>query len=229
MRQLFGPRTIVQFGLFLAFITVLGSLISRGHDFASIAYPPIPETHYKFIGDAVKRCNVPFAKRGLIAAIAWKESTFHPDSESGAGAVGVMQVLRGTGFGVANAHQIGGVNAATYTDPSIGYTLGTCYFADNVHNFGSGNPADYDNEKIVRAALIAYNAGPGRGQAFLDGSYNGPSSSLGYAERIIQASRVYSLDFARNDQQAATNSVDILQNVREIVWNVFLNPAVKNP
>lgn len=225
MRLSLNPRARVQLGL-IAFLLIVGglALIRANKDsFASIAYPPIPDSHYKFITDAVRHCGVPFSKRGLIAAIAWKESTFHADSQSGAGAVGVMQVLRGTGFGIAQEYQIGGLNSATFTDPAIGYKMGTCYYHSLITNLGGNSPNAWTDDRILKAALIGYNAGPGRGQSFLASSYNGPVSSLGYAERILQASRVYSLDFARYDQQANTSAVDVLnQNVRSLVWPIFL-------
>lgn len=215
-------RALITVGIFLAFVVTLGLTLVKP-DYASIAYPPIPESHFKFIGDAVKHCEVPTNRRGLIAAIAWKESTFHPASKSGAGAVGVMQLLRGTGFGTANEYQIGGLNAATFTDPAISYKLGTCYFHSLVTRLGGGDtPEIWANDKVLRAALIGYNAGPARGKSYLSGAYNGPQASLGYAERIMQAEKVYAFDFARYDQRVATGEADILGQVREIVWNVLL-------
>lgn len=219
MRRILNPRTLIKFSLFIALVAVsVGIFTNRNVDFAAIAYPPIPDSHYSYINDAIEHCKVPKNKRGLIAAIAWKESTFHPAAESGAGAVGVMQVLRGTGLGVANEYQIGGLNAATFVDPAIGYKLGVCYMESLVSRLGNKDTTAWDNEQIIRAALIGYNAGPARGKSFLSGSYNGPSSSLGYAERIIQATRVYNLDFAKYDQNEATKQVDALSQIRDIVW-----------
>lgn len=220
MRQ--RMRTLITVGLFLAVIASLSVTFFK-ENYAGIAYPPIPESHYKFINDAIRHCGVPTGKRGLIAAIAWKESTFHPNSQSGAGAVGVMQLLRGTGFGVANEYQIGGLNAATFTDPAISYMMGTCYYHSLVTRLGGiDSPEVWNNDRILRAALIGYNAGPARGSSYLSGAYSGPRSSLGYAERIMQAEKVYAFDFSRYDQRLATGEIDILGQVREIVWNVLL-------
>jgi soluble lytic murein transglycosylase-like protein len=219
MRRIFNPRLVIQFSLFVAFIAVSVGIFTVNKDgFAAIAYPPIPDSHYEFIGDAVDHCKLPKNKRGLIAALAWKESTFHPDARSGAGAVGILQVLPGTGKFAGDTYNIGGLNAATFTDPAIGYKLGTCYLHSLVTRLGEGNPNPWDDEKVLRAALVAYNAGPARGQSLLAGSYNGPTSSLSYAERILQASRVYNLDFAKYDQNQATKQVDALDQVRDIVW-----------
>lgn len=226
MRRMFNPRSIIQFSLFVAFMVVtIGIFKFSSGDFAAISFPPIPASHYEFINDAVEFCKIPKDKRGLIAALAWKESTFHPDAESGAGAVGVLQVLRGTGLGVANEYQIGGLNAATFTDPAMGYKLGTCYMHSLVSRLGDKDPEAWNNEQVIRAALIGYNAGPARGASFLRGAYNGPNSSLGYAERIIQATRVYSLDFAEYDKDEAERQVDILQQIREIIWLLLGNES----
>lgn len=230
MRRIFRPRSVIQFGLFVTLVATLAYVFQGQRDYASIAYPPIPQSHYKFIEDAVKHCKVPNHKRGLIAAMAWKESTFNPSAQSGAGAIGVMQLLRGTGLGTANEYQIGGLNAATFTDPSISYKLGTCYMHSLVTRLGGDDPAAWDNEKVLKGALIGYNAGPARGASFLAGSYRGPTSSLGYADRILQAEKVYNLDFARYDQQAQKegSSIDVLTEVRDIIWNILLKQDSKD-
>jgi soluble lytic murein transglycosylase-like protein len=214
-------------GLFLAFLLVLGVgfLIIKPSNYASIAYPPIPNSHYRYIEDAIAHCKIPPHKRGFVAAVAYAESTFRAEAASGAGAVGVMQLLRPTGKGVADKYQIGGLNANTFTDPAISYKLGTCYLHYLMEEVvGSEDPAAWDNERNLTAILIAYNAGPARGKSYLRGSYSGPTSSVGYAAKIIRASQVYSLDIAKHDQEAATegSSIDALTEVREIIWNVFL-------
>lgn len=228
-----NPRRIIKAGLLASFVVVLVIIFkvnSNFEDFASIAYPPIPQSHYSYIEDAVEHCKIPTNRRGLIAALAWKESTFHPDAQSGAGAKGVTQVLSGTALGVANEYQIGGLNAQSIFDPAINYKLGACYLRDKVLELGDGTDASWNNDTYVKGALIAYNAGPARGKSYIAGSYNGPISSLGYADRIMQAEDVYALDFARFDQQkalqaslsAAITQQSVFSNIRDSIWKIIL-------
>lgn len=236
MKKTTNPRRLIRFGLLASFIVVLVIIFNANgsfKDFASIAYPPIPQSHYQYIEDAVEHCKIPTSRRGLIAALAWKESTFHPDAQSGAGAKGVTQVLSGTALGVANEYQIGGLNAQSIFDPAINYKLGACYLRDKVLELGDGTEASWNNDTYVKGALIAYNAGPARGKSYIAGSYSGPISSIGYADRIMQAERVYALDFARYDQQKAIQASlnaavssqtqqSLITNIRDSIWKLIL-------
>jgi soluble lytic murein transglycosylase-like protein len=229
MTRSFRPRQVINIGLIGGFFVLLVTIFnfSNTDNFASLAYPPIPKEHYRYIDAAAEHCKVPSNKKGLIAAIAWKESTFRANAQSGAGAIGVMQVLRGTGKGVADKYQIAGLNADTFTDPALGYKMGTCYFADLAHRMGDGTNADFDNPRVVKAALIGYNAGPARGESFLAGRYNGPISSLGYADRIMAAEAVYAADIKRDEdidlQIQETSTTDVITSkVRDSLWTLFL-------
>ncbi len=224
MRGVFKTRAIIQFALFIAVIAFASALITRQQNFASIAYPPIPDSHYQFIDDAARFCKVPLNRRGLIAAIAWKESTFRPASISSAGAVGVMQVLRGTGLGTANEYQIGGLNAATFTDPALGYKLGSCYFRSTLLSITDNDDTVWDNTRALKAALIGYNAGPGNGRSWYRSSATTASS---YAERIIGAETVYNQDIIRHDFLLGTQSAiePVSQQLRNLLWAFIGNKA----
>lgn len=79
----------------------------------------------------------------LIKAIMKAESDFNPECESGAGAVGLMQLMPGTAdlMGVSNRH-----------DPEENINGGVGYFKQQLDAFGGD----------IKMALAAYNCGPTR-------------------------------------------------------------------
>ncbi len=85
----------------------------------------------------------------LIAALIAQESGYNPDARSGAGAVGLMQIVPATGRAWARKLGIGRFTTHSLTVPETNIRIGTAYFADQVVRLGS-----------VHAALAAYNAGP---------------------------------------------------------------------
>lgn len=89
-----------------------------------------------------KKYSVPAA---LIKGVMKQESSFNPSSRSGAGAVGLMQVLPGTAASMGWSNKEGPL-----TSPSISIKYGTIYLRDQLAAFHS-----------TRLALAAYNAGPG--------------------------------------------------------------------
>lgn len=232
MKRVSRSRKAIQLSLVLLILITFGYFFLRNQvDYASIAYPPIPELHYKFIDDAVEHCKIPMTKRGFIAAVAFAESTFHADARSGAGAVGVMQLLRGTGYGTAIKYQIAGLNANTFTDPGISYKMGTCYIHYLMGEIaGNYNPENWDNENMLAAIMVGYNAGPASGKNYLrvvgtnpqSGRRSAYSGPVGYAHKVIRATPVYNLDFARYDQRAVSEPLEPLTKVRELVWSYFL-------
>jgi soluble lytic murein transglycosylase len=85
----------------------------------------------------------------LIAALMAQESTFDADIRSHANAIGLMQILPGTGRRYARTLKIPRFSASKLTDPEVNVRIGTAYFADLVERFGG-----------VHNALASYNAGP---------------------------------------------------------------------
>lgn len=77
----------------------------------------------------------------LLAAVAWSESGFSPTARSGAGAVGLMQLMPATARGL-------GVDP---TDPAQAALGAGRYLAEQMTSFGGR----------LDLALAAYNAGPG--------------------------------------------------------------------
>jgi soluble lytic murein transglycosylase len=88
----------------------------------------------------------------LVAGLIHQESNFTPDARSRVGAVGLMQVMPGTGQTLGRSSGIGRVDAAQLEDPDLNMRLGTQFVADLLHRT-QGN---------VPEMLAAYNAGPAR-------------------------------------------------------------------
>ena len=90
----------------------------------------------------------------LALGLMRQESSFDPGIVSGAGAIGLMQLMPGT------ARQIGGGGVSTQDlkSPAENMRLGTLYFENLLSQFGGVRPY----------AIAAYNAGPHRVRGWLD-------------------------------------------------------------
>lgn len=219
-----NPRTLIKAGLFAAFLVVLALIFNASgfKNFADVIYPPIPASHYAYIDQAATFCGVPRSMRGWLAAMAYAESTFNEEAQSGAGAVGVMQVLIPTGYGMAVKYGIPDVNAAAYKKAKQGYLMGTCYTRYLMGQLtDTDDLANWDSSRIRTAIAIAYNAGTGRGKSYLAGSYNGPLSSVGYAAKIERAKAYYDQQFALYDQQQAIGQ-EPTTDLKSFVWGLIL-------
>ncbi len=84
--------------------------------------------------------------------IARSESLFMRDARSGAGAIGLMQLLPSTGREMAGNLQVPYAGMNTLVDAAVNIRLGTAYLARMA--------ARYDGNRIL--ATAAYNAGPQR-------------------------------------------------------------------
>ena len=88
----------------------------------------------------------------LLLALIHTESSFRPDVRSRAGAVGLMQLLPGTGREVAGELGIPWEGSTTLRDPVANIRMGSAYLATLRDHF------DGD----IELALAAYNLGPAR-------------------------------------------------------------------
>jgi soluble lytic murein transglycosylase len=87
----------------------------------------------------------------LVASLVRQESEFNPNAISRANAVGLMQLLPGTGKRVAKDLKIHHFTPSQLYTPTMNLQLGTKYFKSMVDRFGS-----------FEYALAAYNAGADR-------------------------------------------------------------------
>jgi soluble lytic murein transglycosylase len=84
-----------------------------------------------------------------VAAEIRAESIFNPKARSGANAMGLMQVLPGTGAGVAKRWSIPYAGAASLYDADTNIAIGTAYLREMEDKYG-----------VPYVAIAAYNAGP---------------------------------------------------------------------
>lgn len=102
----------------------------------------------------------------LAFAISRKESAFSADARSPVGALGLMQVMPGTGALVARRLGIGAPSSQSLVDPDINLRLGSAYLAQMLERF--------DGNLIMAAA--AYNAGPGRVDGWREANAGQPAA-----------------------------------------------------
>ncbi len=88
----------------------------------------------------------------LVAGLINQESYFIPNAKSGAGAVGLMQIMPGTGRMISNMKKDRefSVNGLFSIEKNINY--GVYYFAEIMKDFNG----------VIEYSLAGYNAGPGR-------------------------------------------------------------------
>lgn len=123
--------------------------------------------------------------------IARSESLFMPDVSSGAGAIGLMQLLPATGRQTAKRAGIPYRGRQTLLDPADNVALGTRYLAEML--------ARYDNHRVL--ATAAYNAGPGRVDRWLPDGDALPADAWvdsmpfnetrGYVQRVLASEAVF--------------------------------------
>jgi soluble lytic murein transglycosylase-like protein len=107
----------------------------------------------------------------LLVALAEQESRFRPAARSRRGALGLLQVLPGTGRDVARRHGIPWDGSASLLRPTFNIRIGALYLAEMKERFGSWD-----------LALTAYHRGPG---AAVRVARRGLRPSSRYAARVL--------------------------------------------
>lgn len=95
--------------------------------------------------------------RELVLSIARRESEFNPAAASGAGALGLMQLMPATAQSMAERMDLAFSDDTLLTDATYNATLGAAYLARLIEEFGP-NPV---------LVAVAYNAGPSRARAWI--------------------------------------------------------------
>ena len=100
------------------------------------------------LAEAAERNVDPFLAAGLIR----QESMFNPRAVSGAGAIGLMQVMPATGRALARQLSVRRFRSDLLKRPDVNIHLGMAFLADQLHTWNGR----------VAPVLAAYNAGPSR-------------------------------------------------------------------
>jgi soluble lytic murein transglycosylase len=140
-------------------------------------YITYPRPYIEEIRTVSEKTNI---KTNLIYAVVKAESGFDKDAISARDAVGLMQLTTKTAKDMAIINKLD-YNESDLYDPEKNLLLGSYYLKWLLGR--------YDNE--IKAALAAYNAGPGRVDEWLSSS----GVQIDYPETKIFVSRV--LDYYR--------------------------------
>ncbi len=117
----------------------------------------------------------------LIALVMLAESGGNPRAQSPSGAVGLMQVMPGTGAGIAQERGIAGYTPDELWEPATNIDFGAYYISQQLKAFGTRDDPDW--QQSVELAAAAYNGGPGSVQRLLGGGAL-PSESARYRQWV---------------------------------------------
>jgi soluble lytic murein transglycosylase len=128
---------------------------------------------------------------GLVFAVIRQESAFNSDARSPAGAMGLMQLMPGTGKLTAKRNRIPYSGAGALLEVDMNIRLGTSYLRQMMERFG-------DNPVLATAA---YNAGPHRVGHWLPESVSEPatiwlagipfSETRNYVQHVLAYAAIY--------------------------------------
>jgi soluble lytic murein transglycosylase len=122
----------------------------------------------------------------LLAAVIYTESKFDADARSGAGAVGLMQLLPETANGIAIRTGGDGFVVSDLLDPEINIRYGAWYLRNLLNR--------YDD---VSTALAAYHAGQGNVDRWRRAGVGIQfPETRAYVERVLDAQEVYADAYA---------------------------------
>lgn len=143
---------------------------------ASVAYP-LPQKHQQALIRSGEEFGV---SPNFIAALIYTESGWRENAKSGAGAIGLTQVIPSTGRAIAEKLNVPNFNPKDLSsNPELSIRFGAYYIAEAVKRNG-GNK---------QFGLIAYNGGQGAVLAYQRGY--AIRGTVGYANKVISVERMY--------------------------------------
>ena len=132
-------------------LAVQASIHARAWNVLAWRFPPAYQAQFTEAGRQYR------VDPWLAMAVARRESAFRPEARSGAGALGLMQLMPGTARKVSRQAGQQPPSSEQLGKPATSIDLGTQYLAELLERFG-GN-------RVL--ALAAYNAGPNRVERWL--------------------------------------------------------------
>ena len=148
-------------------------------------YYILDEAYDKKYEDIVEKVATKYEiDSNLIYAIIKTESGFNKDAKSGAGAIGLMQIMPGTAKEVSKNIGLVEFDEDMLYEPEVNIEIGTSYYKTLLDK--------YENKEL---ALIAYNAGQGNVDKWInDGVITDQTSyfNLPYKETTIYWQKVMS-------------------------------------
>jgi membrane-bound lytic murein transglycosylase B len=143
-----------------------GDAAAQARPLAARCGPAVP------LAEAIARASKRFAlPEGLIHSVIAAESNFMVRAVSPKGAMGLMQLMPGTWAELRLRYALG----ADPFDPCDNITAGAAYLRELLDRYGDPG------------FLAAYNAGPGRYEAYRRGARRLPAETLAYVARLSSA------------------------------------------
>ncbi len=143
------------------------------------------------LDSVLRQARVNKLDTGQVFAVIRQESAFNSDARSPVGAMGLMQLMPGTGRLTAKRNRIPYAGAGTLLDVDRNIQLGTSYLRQVLERF-SGNPV---------LATTAYNAGPQRVERWLPEAGSEPAAiwiagipfteTRNYVQRVLTYAAIY--------------------------------------
>ena len=179
------------------------------HIWGEILYP----LDYK---DEIKKYAVERNLRpNFICALIFTESRFHKNSVSGAGAVGLMQLMPGTAAGVAAEM---GEPMGNLHDPETNIKYGTWYLRGLMDKFNGD----------VDLVLAAYNAGVSRAHRYDEQGAPLPYETVSFIQRVKGTEeaydRVYDAWYAQSESEQVNPVLLGFTNIADFVKKLILGP-----
>jgi len=171
-----------------AMLLIGKAALNRGYAFDVYAFPTNGIPHFRMVGPAVDK--------SVVYAIARQESAFNPRAVSSAKALGLMQVLPGTGKQIAKKFGFAFDRNRMLTDAAYNAQMGAAELGDVLES--------YRGSYVL--SFVAYNAGRGRVKQWIE-KYGDPrdpnvdpidwveripfSETRNYVQRVLENMQVY--------------------------------------
>lgn len=180
------PRSFIRrFGVALApaVLAVVGLTVHAisppAPEASALEIPWLPEPVRAWEDEIIAAANTHDIDPELLAIVTLVESGGNPAATSSAGARGLVQVMPTTALDVAERRGLAPPNAIGLYDPALNLDYGAWYLAQQLRAF-EGHDAP------IELAAAAYNGGPGRVRAWLDGRRSLASETKAYKALVSQ-------------------------------------------